>query len=311
VRTGYCRVAVIAWLVLLFCLAGVARAGDYDYSLNDQFGHTGRGRAEIEEPSALAIYDDRLIATTDAERNTVVLFDERRRWVRSLGSPKGDGAVVLDNPSGVLFDLNGRIWVADTGNNRLVVLSQLGNQMATMGGFGVGKGSFRGPTQMAIDRTGRVYVIDSGNRRIQIFAQDGRFVDEWHDPPNTGSKRIVAPVDVAFSREDDGFIWVANKGDATLQKLDLDGVKDSELDLSALVEGEIEIADIFVEDGFSRIFILDTASRRVVIIDRRGRLLAEVALAEVAAPKAISLDWNLNLYVADGKKDRLYVYDRR
>jgi len=101
----------------------------------------------------------------------------------STGS--GDGQFSF--PSALAVDPSGRVYVADTGNNRIqmfqiqrfqvsipcpagTVLIKFGVCFVTKwGSFGSGNGQFNLPHDVTIGPLGRVYVADTGNNRIQEF----------------------------------------------------------------------------------------------------------------------------------------------
>jgi serine/threonine-protein kinase len=67
---------------------------------------------------------------------------------------------------------NGRIYVADTLNDRIVEL-----QSADGTAYSVVRsitGAFRRPTGVAIDDRGRIFVADSGNDRVLVMRAGGR-----------------------------------------------------------------------------------------------------------------------------------------
>ena len=100
---------------------------------------------------------------------------------------------LFDSPMGATFGLNGRIYVADTRNSRIVVFDRLGNYLFQFGGLGVGKpapggtyswrpGLMNYPTDVTTDALGRVYVADFGNDQIEVFTPQGRFIRAFPNP---------------------------------------------------------------------------------------------------------------------------------
>lgn len=71
---------------------------------------------------------------------------------------------------------DGRIWLSDALNHRVLVIDAEGNELGEVGRQGAGPGEFQRPDGLAVsDRS--VWVYDSGNRRVQRFDTDGSFVE--------------------------------------------------------------------------------------------------------------------------------------
>jgi DNA-binding beta-propeller fold protein YncE len=95
------------------------------------------------------------------------------RLLASLPMPEGERG----NPQGLSVTADGRILVADTHYNRVVVLSREGACLLTFGRFGEGPGEFIYPTAVVLSPRGRLIVAEyGGNDRIQAFTSDGRFL---------------------------------------------------------------------------------------------------------------------------------------
>ncbi len=98
----------------------------------------------------------------------------------------------FSRPLGAAFDNQGRIWVSDTGNNRIAVFASNGNFLFEFGGFGVAKPAAAGtyswapgrlnfPTGIAGDTDGNMYVADFRNDQIQVFDYTGKYVRKFPD----------------------------------------------------------------------------------------------------------------------------------
>jgi DNA-binding beta-propeller fold protein YncE len=66
-------------------------------------------------------------------------------------------------------DSEGRVYVTDTGNKRIVVFDADGNFITQFGSAGLDPGQFDEPVGITIDKNGTVYVVDTWNQRIQTF----------------------------------------------------------------------------------------------------------------------------------------------
>jgi len=80
-------------------------------------------------------------------------------------------------PRGITVDSQGRVFVADTGNKRIVVFDEDGNYITEFGTAGFDPGQFDEPVSVAVAEDGTVYVTDTWNQRIQSFvpSEDGMF----------------------------------------------------------------------------------------------------------------------------------------
>src|SRR2546423_627439 len=96
-----------------------------------------------------------------------------RRWLRTA-NPWGSGA-----PSGVAADGRGTVFVADTGNHRIVLLSSAGEVVPGWGGCGGEVGRFHRPSGVAVDPDGNLYVADTGNSRVQKLTVTGDPLSQW------------------------------------------------------------------------------------------------------------------------------------
>ncbi len=100
----------------------------------------------------------------------------------ATGSADGQGATArFYNPGGIAADVSGNVYVADTWNNTIRVVSPSGAVRTLAGAAGVqgsgdGTGSgatFARPRALAVDAAGTVYVADTGNDMVRAIAPDG------------------------------------------------------------------------------------------------------------------------------------------
>jgi len=89
-------------------------------------------------------------------------------------SLKGDGNTNFYEPGGIAVDKDGNIYVADSGNERIVIFNSKGEFIKSFGRKGQGPGEFLSPWQIAIYNN-ELYVYDWG-RNIQKFHLDGQYI---------------------------------------------------------------------------------------------------------------------------------------
>lgn len=91
---------------------------------------------------------------------------------RAFGGP-GAGPGQFRAPSGIAVDARGRVWVADTGNDRVQAFTRDGALVRVLAG------RLKAPEAVAVDAAGNVYVADTGNRRVVQFSWWGGFTREF------------------------------------------------------------------------------------------------------------------------------------
>ena len=89
----------------------------------------------------------------------------------------GTGSRQFIGPQGVAVGPDGKVYVADAGNNRIEIFDAAGNYIRTIGGGAAGTGSnqLNQPFGVAIGLNSTVYVADTGNNRVEIFNSNGGY----------------------------------------------------------------------------------------------------------------------------------------
>jgi len=116
------------------------------------------------------------------------------------------GGVRFRRPFALSGDEKGNVYVADTGNDRVVHLRYLDNDDLVF------VREIRGAEGDELDRPmgvavsgGRIYVADSGNDRILVFDPDGGTLATLH--PRTAGERLEDPSAVAAVTEGDDWLY--------------------------------------------------------------------------------------------------------
>jgi len=194
--------------------------GEGDY-LGEIGGPADLGGAQLAEAGAVAVSpatDQTYVA--DTHHNRVLVYGPegslQARWGAGGGDgAAGDGPGDFEHPEGVAVDAAGDVYVADTGNDRVVELSPAGTVLAEWGSQGTGDGRFRSPTGVAVDAAGDVYVVDRENDRVQVFAPGGRFLAKW-GVRGDGVGELSQPTAVAVGCE--GAVYVADTNNNRVQR---------------------------------------------------------------------------------------------
>ena len=94
---------------------------------------------------------------------------------RELKLPEMPG---MNKPSGIDFDANGRVFVANKDNHSIGIWKQNGDPVTSWATYGSGDGQLNSPADVAVYGS-EVYVSEDGNHRVQVFDLNGTFLRKW------------------------------------------------------------------------------------------------------------------------------------
>jgi len=223
----------------------------------------------------------------------------RRPAIAFFGSA-GSGLGQLAFPRGVAVDEAANLYIADSGNHRIVRFDAQGQPSAWgslcvletgagcidpdgAGPLPLGAGQFNEPWGVAVDPQGRVYVADTWNHRIQVLDAEGNFLGAW------GEGRLIDVGADAALREARPFGFYGPRGVAV--------------------------------DPQGNVYVTDTGNERVLVYrvysDAGGGVQAEYAYqwgetgsapGQFLEPVGIAIDASGRVYVADTWNLRVQVF---
>ncbi len=238
-----------------------------------------------------------------------VAQDLRIGEIAPLHRLAGAGGMPLALPSDVAVAGNGRAYVVDGGNHRLVIYDALGGFIAAVGQHGAGAAQFAEPLGVAVDRHGLVYVADAGNHRIQVLDGEGRFLRSL---PLLDGGKPVRPADVAVS-ELSGNLFVTGNNTHRVMKLSPQGEVLGSWGGEGVAQGQFRYpATLAVREGL--VAVVDVLNTRVQIFDEDGRYhyqLGEwgVLPGQLFRPKGIAIDQAGRYYISDSYMEVVQVFD--
>jgi len=143
--------------------------------------------AEFKHPSAVVADAFGNLYVSD-QQNHAIRKISTNGWVStvagsgSAGSANGKASnASFNNPTGLVLDGNGNLYVADYGNHKIrkiVLSSGMVSDFAGSGAAGFSNGAklsatFRNPIGLAIDQSGSIYVADRMNHAIRKISESG------------------------------------------------------------------------------------------------------------------------------------------
>ena len=129
-------------------------------------------------------------------------------------------------PHGIRVDGDGNIWTVDAGSSMVLKFSPEGKKLAeiAVGEIATGKNcafpTLCGTTDIAFGPDGRLFISDGyGNARILEYNAAGQRIKVWGQA-GSGPGQFQIPHGIAT---DGKVIYVADRGNARIQRFDLDG----------------------------------------------------------------------------------------
>lgn len=223
--------------------------------------------ARLDDPARIGDDDELTVYGVNADEPSII-YNDSMTSVKIWRGP-------MRAPRGIAADPFGRVVVADTGNDRLLLLENDRGELElrrTVGSRGSGAGEFREPTGVALDARGRIYVADTGNDRVQILDRTGAFVSQFGGATDgSGTQALVAPT--AIAAVDRAEPWAFRKADRVV-----------------VVDRGGRRLQVFAPDGVRLHAFADTT--------RDGLSFAYVAL-----------DYHDNVYATDTRRCQIHKFD--
>jgi|GEM_PF-1505344 len=215
-------------------------------------------------------------------KGTIFVADFRHSRVQQLDSSleplgmiaplsRGSDPGQLNDPCDVAVDGNGRVYVADTMNGRIQIFAEDGRFQ------GIWEGLYA-PRGIAIsEEDRRVYVAETGSSRIVVYSMSGERLAQWGSS-GKGLGELKQPVGIAVDEQ--GNVWVAERGNARLQMFGKDGRAKRAMEIQEWTEDcrDSEPYLTFTPKGN---IVLSAPSRNEILkYSREGVLLARAREAE-------------------------------
>jgi outer membrane protein assembly factor BamB len=135
----------------------------------------GWGAGLFKVAHGLRIDKDGNLWITDNGLNIVRKFTPNGNLLLTIDEASGK----LKSPDDLVIASNGDLYIADTGNGRIIHTTAAGKFISQFGAKGKEPGQFTTAHGLAIDKDDRIYVADRGNNRVEVFNADGTFVAVW------------------------------------------------------------------------------------------------------------------------------------
>ena len=202
---------------------------------------------------------------------------------------KGRSGIPFLDPRGVAVDKAGNVYVADTGNARIVKLNGTGEVVKAWGGPGTGDDQFEEPVAVAVDGQNNVWVLDSAPGSLKKFTADGVLLSKWEGDQLS----LYHPRGLAIDDEDN--LYIADTGGSRVLKLSPSGEKLAELGRKGSVEPYLRQPTGVGIAANGDVYAVDSETAMLQVYDSSG-----LPLARWSVPSSGSVHGQHLAVAADG-----------
>jgi DNA-binding beta-propeller fold protein YncE len=230
-------------------------------------------------------YRVRKVSAADGVIDTVAGTWENRSPPpqKAAGSNQSKSGVELKHPGGVAVDGDGNLFIADTGNNRILKVSVSGETTTVAGSEALGPGKqVNRPRALALDRAGNLFFVEDVNLPVRIQFEVGERI-----------RRLAR--------------------DGTLTTVAGSGLRGYGGDGGRATEARLNGPRGITVDAAGNLFIADTLNHRVRMVTVDGRITTvagtgiagfdgdegPAASAQLVRPAGVAVDADGNLFIRE------------
>jgi len=186
------------------------------------FGSYGNKEGEFNEPYDITIDKRERLFIVDRCNHRIQVFDSDGKFLYSFGqrgtileedlaefyeTPKELFSIpAFEFPTKIALDTKENLYVVDSGNCRIQILTPSGEFLSSFGEKGDEKGKFQYPFDIAIDTNDNIFVSDPINSRINKYTPEGLFILSLKgietDDNSNDTSLFTSPSIITFDKKD-------------------------------------------------------------------------------------------------------------
>ena len=136
-------------------------------------------------PSGIFVSSNFTLYVADSSNNRVQRFISGQMIATTVAGNGASGTISLSNPTDIVLDVDGYLFIVDQNNHRIVGSGPDGFRcvIGCISGAGSASNQLLYPQSMGFDSYGNIWVADTNNRRIQKFLLKPTPCGEHHPSP--------------------------------------------------------------------------------------------------------------------------------
>jgi sugar lactone lactonase YvrE len=243
------------------------------------------------------------IVVTDNKANCIRYYNQNGDELRALGT-SGNGTLQFSHPKGIFIDgTTNRTFIADSGNNRIVVL--LNDNVVKEISNGTW-GDLIQPGDVAVNSTGSIYITDSGNNRVIVLNATYDYEFEF-----TGN--FSYPLGITI--DSNNRVFIVDRNNHVVKKFTSNGTLLMQFGTYGADIGEFAFPEFLTVNQAGEIFIPDTKNSRVQYFYPNGSFINYygqygITNGQFRFPTGICLLSESIMMICDTGNDRLQKVDK-
>ena len=214
----------------------------------------------------------------------------------------------LSQPQAIAIDLEGFVYIIDTGNSRIVKFNNKGDYVFALGGFGWETEEFDRPLDITVKTGLEVFVADFNNERIERYDKKLNYISSFYSEETFSTNLgfgFPSGVDVSAQGE----LFICDNENNRILKLNTFGQPIVSFGDFNWGDGQLEHPAKVEISPDNLIYVSDQSANQVVVFDYFGNYVTRFGKNLLNKPKGMT--WSRNkLFVADSGNDRMAVFDK-
>ncbi|KPA16661.1 cell surface protein, partial [Candidatus Magnetomorum sp. HK-1] len=246
-------------------------------------------------------YDYIYVALFD--QDVIQKYDENGTYI-SEWPDKNNDDIQLDGPEGIVIDIKGNLYIADSKNDRIVKRNPNGD-VESFGSRGKNKGEFRNPACITIDQYGYIYVSDLTNRiqKFDLSTNPISQITEWGAYGTTQGKFS----NITGLTINNNKIYVVDQYNNRVQQFSLEGEFISQWGQVHETGLNFRKPSNVLADNSGNVYVADSENDRIVKFDYHVNNIQSFGRAKHVHDIAISS--KRKIYVTEPFNNQVAVYD--
>lgn len=222
--------------------------------------------------------------------------------------PFGEG-VRLSNPSAISADPQGNIYVADTGNNRILKFDRQGDLLKEVGGFGWGREQFDGPMDVCAKTGLDIFIADYNNGRIERYDRNLNYISSLTAGEEV-ERTLCFGYPTGVSVSSHGDLFIAEQENNRILKINSFGELETVFGDIDSGEGKVQKPGQLEVTGDGLLYVCDEAAGNILLFDYFGNYIGHLGDGMLKTPKGIFF-WERYkwLFVADPGRGQIIAFD--